>query len=224
LADLDASTTPTPLLDTLDDGQRDQLLNSGRDVTLPAGSSLLFEGDVSGRVVAIVSGAARVFATAANGREVLLNVVGPGEVLGTVSALDGGPHSASVTTIAEAEVVFLDAAAFRELLDRHAWLAEAVAAALARDLRRVERHRVELSAYDVPTRLAGRLVYLADHVADRAPPVTLPVSQRELGEWCGASREAVTKALKSFRARGWVETHQGSITIVDLDAIRGRAP
>jgi CRP/FNR family cyclic AMP-dependent transcriptional regulator len=212
------------LLGLLDDGQREILLAPGRRVSLPPGSSLLFEGDVSGRVVVIASGAARVFATAANGREVLLNVVGAGELLGTVSALDGGPHSASVTTVADAEVVFLDADTFRALLDQHAWLAEAVATALARDLRRVEHHRVELAAYDVPTRVAARLVYLADHVADRAPPVTLPVSQRELAEWCGASREAVTKALKGFRAHGWIATEQGSVTILDLDALRGRTP
>ena len=176
-------------------------------------------------MVVIASGAARVFATAANGREVLLNVVGAGELLGTVSALDGGPHSASVTTVADAEVVFLDADTFRGAARRRTrWLAEAVATALARDLRRVERHRVELSAYDVPTRVAGRLVYLADHVADHAPPVTLPVSQRELAEWSGASREAVTKALKGFRAHGWVATEQGSVTILDLDALRDRTP
>jgi CRP-like cAMP-binding protein len=211
-------------LDALDDARRATLLAAGRRVSMPSGSSLLFEGDVSGRIVAITSGAARVFATAANGREVLLNIVGPGEVLGTLSALDGGPHSASVTTIADTEVVFLDAETFRGLLDAHGWLAEAVARALARDLRRVERHRVELSAYDVPTRLAGRLVYLADHLANQGPPVTLPVSQRELAEWCGASREAVTKAIKGFRDRGWVATDQGTVTIRDLDALRRRGP
>lgn len=222
MADLHASSAPT-LLTALDDAQRGSLLSAGRSVALPAGSSLLFEGDVSGRVVALVSGFARVFATAQNGREVLLNVVGPGELLGTVSALDGGPHSASVTVVGEAEVVFIDATTFRRLLDAEPLLAAAVAAGLARDLRRVERHRVELSAYDVPTRLAGRLVDLADHIAD-GPPVTLPVSQRELAEWCGASREAVTKALKGFRSRGWVETDQGSVTLLDIDALRARAP
>jgi CRP-like cAMP-binding protein len=224
LADLRSSFAPTPLLTALDEEQRRALLEAGRSVTLPAGSSLLFEGDISGRVVALVSGVARVFATAENGREVLLNVVGPGELLGTVSALDGGPHSASVTVVGEADVVFIDASSFRRLLAAEPRFATAVAATLARDLRRVERHRVELSAYDVPTRLAGRLVDLVDQIAGGAPPVTVPVSQRELAEWCGASREAVTKALKAFRGRGWVATDQGSVTILDIGALRARAP
>lgn len=208
----------------LDAAARDLVLSAGRGVELPPGSSLLFEGDLSGRLVVIRSGAARVFATAANGREVLLNVVGPGELLGQVSALDGGPHSASVTTMTDAAVVFLDADAFRSLLDARVEVAEAVARTLARDLRRVERHRVELAAYDVPTRLAGRLVYLADRLPTDGVEIEIPVSQRELAEWCNASREAVTKALKGFRAHGWVRTDQRSITVVELDALRTRAP
>ena len=202
---------------------QEAVLSTARRVELPSGSSLLFEGDLSGRVVVMLTGAARVSATAANGRQILLNMVGPGEILGQVSALDGGPHSASVTTVTDADVVFLDADVFRALLNAHPVVTEAVATALARDLRRVERHRVELAAYDVPTRLAGRLAYLADRLTERGP-AEIPVSQRELAEWCGASREAVTKALKTFRALGWVQTHQRSITILDPDALRARGP
>lgn len=224
MAELATAFPSETFLAELDTAARDLVLSAGRRVELPAGSSLLFEGDLSGRVVVIRSGAARVFATAANGREVLLNVVGPGEILGQVSALDGGPHSASVTTMTDADVVFLDADAFRSLLDTRVAVTEAVARTLARDLRRVERHRVELAAYDVPSRLAGRLVYLADRLSTDGVEVEIPVSQRELAEWCGASREAVTKAMKAFRAHGWVHTDQRSITVLDLDALRARAP
>ena len=223
MADLAASVPAETFLAELEDAQRNVAISIGRVVDVPPGSSLLFEGDLSGRIVVLLAGAARVFATAANGREVLLNVVGPGELLGQVSALDGGPHSASVTTVGDATVVFIEADAFRSLMRTVPLVAEAVARTLARDLRRVERHRVELSAYDVPTRLAGRLVYLADRLIG-PPPVEIPISQRELAEWCGASREAVTKALKGFRARGWVRTDQRSIVLLDPDALRARAP
>jgi CRP-like cAMP-binding protein len=223
MADLSTSFPAETFLAELDAAERDEVISAGRRVEVPPGSSLLFEGDLSGRVVVMLAGAARVFATAANGREVLLNVVGPGEILGHVSALDGGPHSASVTTVADAHVVFIDIDAFRALL-ADPGTGQAVARALARDLRRVEQHRVELSAYDVPTRLAGRLVYLADRLSTDSTRIEIPVSQRELAEWCGASREAVTKALKGFRAHGLVETDQRSIVVLDLHALRARAP
>ena len=224
MADAATSYPLHAFLGDLGTKERSALLSAGRRMEVPSGSSLLFEGDLSGRVVVMLHGSARVFATAANGREVLLNIVGPGEILGEVSALDGGPHSASVTTIGDSDVVFLDADAFRTLLDTNAPVAEAVARNLARDLRRVERHRVELAAYDVPTRLALRLVELADRLTLDHCPLDLPVSQRELAEWCGASREAVTKALKQFRTLGWVRTDHRAITVLDLERLRQRAP
>jgi CRP/FNR family transcriptional regulator, cyclic AMP receptor protein len=207
----------------LDDADRVELVDEGRPMSLPAGATLLFEGDLSDRVVIVLAGTLRVFATAATGREVLVTIVGPGELLGEMSALDGQPHSASVNTVDPAEVVLVSAGAFRALLRSNARIATAVALRLTRELRRVVRQRVELEAYDVPARLAQSLVDLAERLSAGAEEVELPVSQRELAESCGASREAVTKALGTFRARGWVRTGRRSITVVDVDALRARS-
>jgi CRP/FNR family cyclic AMP-dependent transcriptional regulator len=220
------TTTSFPdgsFLASLDAADRVELVSEGRPMSLPAGATLLFEGDLSDRVVVVLTGTLRVFATAATGREVLVTIVGPGEILGEMSALDGQPHSASVNTVDPAEVVLVSAGAFRSLLGSNARVATAVALRLTRELRRVMRQRVELEAYDVPARLAQSLVDLAERLAAGAEEVELPVSQRELAESCGASREAVTKALGTFRARGWVRTGRRSITVVDLDALRARS-
>jgi CRP/FNR family transcriptional regulator, cyclic AMP receptor protein len=75
----------------------------------------------------------------------------------------------------------------------------------------------------VPARLARSMVDLADRLDPRSGEVELPVSQRELAESCGASREAVTKALATFRARGWVRTGRRSVTVLDLSALRARS-
>jgi CRP-like cAMP-binding protein len=141
-----------------------------------------------------------------------------------MSALDGLPHSASSTTIGDADVVLLPGETFRGLLGANARLAVAVALRLIRELRRSVRERVDLEAYDVPARLAGQLVDLADRLGPGAGEVELPISQRELAESCGASREAVTKALAAFRTRGWVRTGRRSITVVNVEALRTRAP
>ena len=220
--------TPTSFPDDsflagLDAADRAELVGEGRPMSLPAGATLLFEGDLSDRVVLVLAGTLRVFSTAATGREVLVTIVGPGEILGEMSALDGQPHSASVNTVDPAEVVLVSAGAFRSLLRSNARIATAVALRLTRELRRVVRQRVELEAYDVPARLAQSLVDLAEPLASGAGEVELPISQRELAESCGASREAVTKALGTFRARGWVRTGRRSITVVDVDALRARS-
>ena len=218
-----ASFPPGSFLAGLDEADRRALIDAGRPMTLPDGSSLLFEGDDSGRVVVVLRGTARVFSTAANGREVLVTVVGPGEILGEMSALDGLPHSASSRTIGEAEVVLVPGERFRALLEANATLAVAVALRLTRELRRMVHKRVDLEAFDVPARLARSLVDLADRISEGGAEVELPVSQHELAEWCGASREAVTKALGTFRSRGWVRTERRSITVLDVEALRARA-
>src|SRR5439155_23318618 len=106
---------------------RSQLVREGRPMSLPAGATLLFEGDLSDRVVVVLAGTLRVFSTAANGREILVTVAGPGEILGEMSALDGQPHSASVNTVDPAEVVLVPAEEFRSVLRSNAGIATAVA-------------------------------------------------------------------------------------------------
>jgi CRP-like cAMP-binding protein len=85
------------------------------------------------------------------------------------------------------------------------------------------RQRVGLEAFDVPARLAQSIVALAERLDAGAGRIELPVSQRELAEACGASREAVTKALATFRARGWIRTGRRSVIVLDLHALRQRA-
>jgi CRP/FNR family cyclic AMP-dependent transcriptional regulator len=224
MADRASSFPPASFLATLDDASRTSLVEAGRGMSLPDGSSLLFEGDDSGRMIVILAGSVRVFSTAANGREVLVTVVGPGEILGEMSALDGVPHSASATTVGDTEVVMVPGDAFRALMASNAALATGVALRLTRELRRMMHQRVDLEAFDVPTRLARILVDRADEAEPHGDgPIELPISQHELAEACGASREAVTKALGTFRARGWVRTERRSITIVDPEALRARA-
>jgi CRP/FNR family transcriptional regulator, cyclic AMP receptor protein len=218
--------TPFPagsFMGLLEPADQLEVVREGHRMTLPAGATLLFEGDLSDRVVVVVSGAVRVFATASNGREVLVTVAGPGEIMGEMSAVDGQAHSASVNTLDEADVVLVPAASFRAVMQGNARVAFAVAIRLTRELRHNLQQRVGIEALDVPTRLAQTIVALADRLDVREGSIELPVSQRELAESCGASREAVTKALATFRTRGWVSTDRRSITVLDLEAIRARA-
>jgi CRP/FNR family cyclic AMP-dependent transcriptional regulator len=223
MTDIPTSFPPGSFMAALTRSDQIELVRDGRQVSLPAGATILFEGDLSDRVVIVLEGAIRVFATVTTGREVLVTVAGPGEILGEMSALDGEPHSASVNTLDHAEVVLIPAATFRSLIGSNARIGLAVSLRLTHELRHVLRQRVGLEAFDVPARLAQSMVDLADRLDARSGRVELPVTQRELAESCGASREAVTKALATFRSRGWVRTGRRSITVLDLDALRVRA-
>ena len=81
-------------------------------------------------------------------------------------------------------------------------------------------------AYDIAARVAGRLVELADRFGEAVPDgvrISVPLSQDELAGWVGASREAVAKALRVLRDRGLVTTGRRTMTVLDLDGLRGRA-
>ena len=141
--------------------------------------------------------------------EILLAVRGPGALLGEVSAVDGGPRSASVAALEPVEAVVLTAAVFVDFLRSHAAAATVLLQLVVARLRDADRKRIEFAAYDIASRVARRLVELAERFGepdDKGVRITVALSQDELAGWVGASREAVAKALRVLRDRGLVTT------------------
>jgi CRP-like cAMP-binding protein len=184
------------------------------------------EGEIPRRVALLLSGRVKVSHFAEDGREVVLSVRGAGDLIGEIAAVDGCPCSATVTTFEPVEALVLDAAAFTTYLDDHPRVTRLLLSSMIKKLRDSDRKRVEFGVYDTEGRVARRLVELAHehgHEAGGRVSITLPLTQQELAGWTCASREAVSKALGSLRACGWVATDRRRVTIVDLDALRRRA-
>jgi CRP-like cAMP-binding protein len=190
------------------------------------GVALFHEREASDRVVVIRSGRVKVASVTEDGREVVFAFRGPGDLLGELSAIDGRPRSATVSALEPVEALVVAASDFRGFLHQHPRVALLLLEMLSRRLRDADRKRVEFAAYDTVGRVAARLVELAgEHgrTAEAGLEITLPLSQDELAGWTGSSREAVSKALHTMRALGWVETARRRITVVDLEALRRRA-
>jgi CRP-like cAMP-binding protein len=192
-----------------------------------AGSTLFNEGDLSDWVVLLTEGRVKVSAAAAQGREVLLAVRGPGQLLGELSAVDAGPRSATVTAIDPVDARIITGDGFREFLAANPATSLLFLRTVSSRLRDSDRRRVEFVGLDTVGRVAGRLVELAlEHgvaSAGAGTRIDLPLSQDELAGLTGASREAVSKALRLFRSRGWITTGRRCITVIDLDSLRSRA-
>lgn len=187
------------------------------------GSFLLTEGEVSDHVVLMLSGRVKVSSFTTDGREVVLAVRGPGELLGELSALDGGPRVASVAALEPVEALLIPAERFEGFLQDHARTAVLLLQMLSRRLRDAEKKRVEFGAFDTPGRVARRILELVERYGEPDGPgvrIGLQLTQDELAGWTGASREAVSKALRHFRNRGWVRTGRRSIVVLDVDALR----
>jgi CRP/FNR family cyclic AMP-dependent transcriptional regulator len=220
-----ADVEPGEYLARLDPADRDALLERGRRRRWPVGSSLFLEGDQSGTVVFVVSGRVKVFSLTEQGEEILLAVRGPGALLGEVSAVDGGPRSASVAALEPVTALVLTADAFLEYLRTHAGAATVLLQLVTARLRDADRKRVEFAAYDIPSRVARRLVELAERFGEpdeNGVRITVALSQDELAGWVGASREAVAKALRVLRDRRLVSTGRRTMTVLDLPALRRR--
>ncbi len=190
---------------------------------LPKGASLFNQGDSPDRLVLLLGGRVKISYLTEDGREVVLAVREPGDLLGELSAIDGEARSATATALEPVEAWFVAAEDFRTFLQDHPRVAVLLLQTLSQRLRDADRKRVEFGVYDTVGRLARRLVELADRFGEtdeRGVTISLPFSQDDLAAWVGASRKAVANALQELRSRGWIETGRKAITIVDKDALR----
>jgi CRP-like cAMP-binding protein len=205
---------------------RGGLLALGRARRHPAQSILFFEGDEAHEVLVIGSGALKVAHTV-EGHEVVLDVLSRGDVLGELSAVDGGPRSATATAITPVDVTAIPSGAFMSYLGDHPDAGLALLQCIAGRLRDASRRQVEYGALDGLGRVCRRLVELIDRYGEAADPVGVciagPLTQGDIAAWAGLSREAVVRALHGLRRLGWVATTSRSITVVDVAAVTARA-
>jgi CRP-like cAMP-binding protein len=212
-------------LDRLQPAEQEELLRLGRVRHYRAPSVLFFECDDTHDVLVVRSGDIKVSITL-DDREVLLDVLGTGDLLGELSAIDGGPRSATASALTPVEVVAIPAAAFMGFLTAHPHVSLDLMRALAGRLRSASRRQVEYGALDGLGRVCRRLVELIDRygtATEDGVVITTPLSQTEIAAWAGLSREAVVKGLHALRTLGWVATSGRTITVRDVDAVMGRA-
>jgi CRP/FNR family cyclic AMP-dependent transcriptional regulator len=202
------------------------LLARGIERTFARGRPLMHEGQVPDRVVLLREGTVKVFATTPTGREVILAVRGPGELVGELAALAGAERSASVVAIERVRAVVFRQDAFQAFLLAQPPAALALLRVLAARLRDADAKRAELAGLNTMGRVALRLLELADRFGTTegaAVRIVLPLSQEELAGLSGASLESVARALQAMRSLHWIETGRREIRILDAEALRRAA-
>jgi CRP-like cAMP-binding protein len=215
-------------LESLGPDERAALLRLGRERRFARGDTLCHEHDDPGGVLVLLAGRGVASTIGDEGREVILGAAGPGDVVGELAALRSRPRAATLTAREPVRVLAVPAAEFRRFLSSAPAATTLVLDGIIDLLAEADDHRRELASLDVPTRVARRLLELAERFgtrdADGREQVAL--TQEELAAWVGASREAVSKALGVLRSLGCVETHRRTVTITDARALRrhARAP
>lgn len=214
------------LFSALDDDAARALRASMVEQRLTRGEVLFTEGEPGDKLYVVESGKVKLLQTAPDGRESLIAVLGAGEMLGELSLFDPGARTATAVAVTSTKVLAMGHEALLPWLVGRPDLAVSLLAALARRLRRTNEALADLVFSDVPGRVAKALLELGSKFG--APVgdgllVTHDLTQEELAQLVGASRETVNKALADFSQRGWVRIEQRSVTLLDLDRLRRRA-
>jgi len=184
------------------------------------GQVLFLEDDPGDALLVLRSGAVSVFRTAPSGERAMLAVLRPPEVLGEVSLLDGAPRSASAEALEDTSALALSRQAFLGLVHAHPRILDAVLRSFGALVRRLTEQTADHVFLDLPGRVAKALVRLA---AAGGPVAEVDLTQTQLAEMAGGSRQSVNQAIGTFAARGWLHTEGRRIVVTDLAALRRRA-
>jgi CRP-like cAMP-binding protein len=206
--------------------ERAALESLGRSRRFRAGQVLFSEGDEGRDVVVLLDGSVKIVSTAPSGREVILEVVDAGELVGEMSAIDGQPRSATAVALTAVDVSVIPTPHFLSFLEQHGSAATALLRLVVARLRHSSQRQLEFGTSDALGRLCGCMLRMLDRYGgtdDRGTHVTMPLAQHEIASMTGLSREAVVKGLRSLRALGWIDLQARELTVLDDGAMRSRA-
>lgn len=215
-----------PLFASLDDEAFVALTEDISEVDLSRGATLFYEGDPGDQLYFIVSGKIKLGRTASDGRENLVAIMGPGEIFGEMALFDPSPRSTSATAVSETRLAGVKHDSLRKAMEKSPQISAQVLQALARRLRRTNENLADLVFSDVPGRVAKALLDLADRFGRPATDgilVAHELTQEELAQLVGASRETVNKALAEFVSRGWIRLEARAVVILDHQRLRNRS-
>jgi CRP/FNR family cyclic AMP-dependent transcriptional regulator len=225
-SDLTSELISDTFLARLTDGERENLRGLGMLRTFPRGAALMFEREPDDRVMLLLAGRVKVTHISPEGRETLLSIRDPGDVLGELAFIDGRPRAATVTALEHVEVLVMPGSVFRAHLETTPRVAVVLLEIVARRFREATIKRLQFASSDTMGRLAERIVELADRYGEQGAAgivVVSPISQEELASWTGASRAGVAQALQALRELGWIQTERRRLIVKDADALRARA-
>jgi len=226
LVSVDDVLSRAPLFTALDEEAASAVSSSMASVALPKGEVLFTEGEPGDRLYVIISGKLKLGRTAPDGRENLVAVLGPGEMFGELSLFDPGPRTATASALTDSTLMGLGHHDLRPWLAGRPEVALHLLQALAQRLRRTNESVADLVFTDVPGRVAKALLDLSNRFGeerDEGLRVAHDLTQEELAQLVGASRETVNKALADFAGRGWLRLEARAVVLLDRERLERRA-
>lgn len=210
----------------LSDSVLDELVALTSIKKLAAREELCHKGDEGGELYGILSGRLKALTSSEDGKEAIFLIMGPGEVFGEVALLDAGPRSVTIVSAEPSELLVLGRRDFLAFLRRHSDLALSLAQVLAGRVRRLSEAVEDAYFRSLPARLAKALLALSRSTSTETPDglrIDMKLSQQDLGDLVGKTREAVNKQMRAWSEEGIVTMRAGVLLIHDVEQLESLA-
>jgi CRP-like cAMP-binding protein len=181
-------------------------------------ATVLFrKGDIGSKLYAVCAGAVKISAPSEEGKDAILNLIIPGEIFGEIAFLDGGERTADAVMIESGELMVIERRDFLPLLRDYPDLAIRLIEILCARLRRTSEQVEDIVFLDAPARLAKALLHL--HRRASAPRNKIDITQREISQMIGVSRESANKQLRNWERRKYLLLERGGIVVLAPEAL-----
>jgi CRP/FNR family cyclic AMP-dependent transcriptional regulator len=201
----------------------EQLCRYAKHSTLKRGATICSKGDPGASMFAVISGTVKISVSSADGRSAILNLIGPGEIFGEMTVLDGQVRSADATANTNCEIFIIDRREFIPFLKSQPDLAMKFIELLCTRLRWTSEQVEQIILQNLPGRLASALLRLTEKRKLEPGGRTIAVTQQEISEMVGMTRESINKQLRVWADRKWVRLEHGAIVVLNAESLQALA-
>ena len=209
-----------PIFCDLDVEAFEQLCRYAKHATLKRGATIFSRGDPGNSLIAVISGTVKISISSPDGRSAILNLIGSGEIFGEVAVLDGQARTADAIANTNCEIFVIDRREFLPFVRSQPALAMKFIELLCTRLRWTSDQVEQVILQDLPGRLASALIGLTERHKAVQGGRSIAVTQQEISEMVGMSRESINKQLRAWATRNWVRLEHGAIVVLDVGSLQ----
>src|SRR6267378_2122531 len=209
-----------PIFCDLEPEAFDQLCRYAKHTTLKRGAAIFSKGDPGNSLFAVISGTVKMSISSPDGRSAIFNLIGAGDIFGEIALLDGQARTADATANTNCEIFVIDRREFLPFVRSHPELAMKFVELLCGRVRWTSDQVEQVILQNLPGRLASALIRLAEKHKLEPGDRTIAVTQQEISEMVGMTRESINKQLRVWATRSWVRLEHGAIVVLDAEPLQ----
>jgi CRP-like cAMP-binding protein len=192
----------------------DRLASYAHTKSFKAGSTIFAKGDPGTGLFAVCSGTVKISNHSHDGKDAVFNLISPGEIFGEIALLDGRPRTAEALALSDCELMLIDRRDFVPLVKSQPDIALKLIDVLCARLRHTSKQVEDVLFLDLPGRLAKTLLRLAQPSKSSAQESKVTITQKEIGQIIGMSRESTNKQLREWEQHRWVKLERGGVVVL----------